>query len=102
MSEAAPASTAPAPPPEPLVTGAEKAAYLFIGSALLFVFHYHLVPGLVAGFLAYVLLRRAEVSLRGRVLSHEAARLVAVGALAVLVVGLVAGVILLLLAFLRG
>src|SRR5215470_9539954 len=99
---AAPGSNEPVPPPETPVTGAEKAAYVLTGAALLFVFHYHLVPGLVAGFLAYVLLRRAEGSLRGRVLSHEAARLVAVGALAVLVVGLVAGVILLLLAFLRG
>src|SRR5262249_54920858 len=60
------------------------------------------VPGVVAGFLAYVLLRRAEGRLRGRMLSHEAARLTAVSALAVLVVGLVAGLIILLFGFLRG
>jgi predicted PurR-regulated permease PerM len=101
MSNAA-ASLAPASKARPGATGVEKAAYLSTGAALLFVFHYHLVPGLMAGFLAYVLLRRAESRLRGRILSHEAARLVAVSALAVLVVGLGAGVIVLLLAFLRG
>jgi len=102
MSDAAPLASAPVSLPRAAATGAEKAAFLLTGLALLFVFQYHLVPGVVAGFLAYVLLHRAERRLRGRLLSHHAARLVAVGALSVVVVGLVAGVIVLVFGFLRG
>ncbi len=70
--------------------------------ALLFVFHFRLVPALVAGLLVHSLLVGATRRLRGRTLSHGAARVVAALLLGTLAAAATVGIVLGLRAFLRG
>jgi predicted PurR-regulated permease PerM len=98
--------TPPAPPPEsaPLVpaTGAEKAAWILMGGALLFLFHFGLIGGLVSGLIVYTLLHRATALLENPRRSRGAAKLLSLALLAVLVAGATTGLVLLLLGFVRG
>jgi predicted PurR-regulated permease PerM len=86
----------------PRTTPHERAAWLLLAGALLFVFHFHLVSGLVAGLLVHTLLHRTARLLSGPRLSHGAAKLLAVGLLGLLAAGATAAAIVLLAAFVRG
>ncbi len=81
---------------------AELAAYVFVASALFFSFHFHLVAALLAGLLVYTLLHRTARLLRGPRLSHGAAKFLSAGLLGLISTVVVAGLILLLVAFVRG
>lgn len=93
----------PAPVPGPSRNRlARRASFVLSGAALLFVFSYHLVPGLVAGLLVHSLLVASSRRLRGRLLSHGAARIVAAVLLGVLAAGATAGFAIGIRAFVRG
>lgn len=66
----------------------ETAAYVVVAAALLFVFRFHLVAGLVAGLLLHTILHRSARFLSGPRLSHGAARWLAAGAVALVGAGL--------------
>jgi len=85
-----------------VVTPHETAAWVLSGAALLFVFLFHLVPGLVAGLLTYVILRRLAGHLTGPRLSHGRAKLLAAVGLAIVTVSLVSGLVLLLIGTIHG
>jgi predicted PurR-regulated permease PerM len=99
---AAPAE-APAPiPPPPPATGADKAAWILMAGTLLFLFHFELVGGLVAGLVVYTLLQKAASLLETPRLSRGAAKLLSLVLLALVVAGATTGLVLLLLGFVRG
>jgi predicted PurR-regulated permease PerM len=99
---APPPAPAPTPAPEAPATGALKAAWILMAGALLFLFHYELVGGLVAGLIVYTLLHKATSLLRNPRLSHGAAKLLSLALLALLVAGATTGLVLLLFGFVRG
>ena len=74
---------------------------MLVGLALLAVLWLHLLPALLAGLLVYELVH-LTAPLWQRHLSNERARVVAVSALAVLVVGLVTAAVTWLVVYLRG
>ena len=81
------ATSRPAGPAGPV----EWVAWALAAAGLLFVFVYHLVPGLVAGLLTHLLLRRLAGQLTGWRVSRGRAKMLAgaaVGALVVLIVSL--------------
>lgn len=103
------AGPTPAPAPDPrrdLPAGGDRrhetAAFVLAGAALLFVFHTHLVPALVAGLLTHLVLARTARVLKGPRLSHGAARVVALALVVVLSAGVAATAALGLFAFVRG
>jgi predicted PurR-regulated permease PerM len=85
------------PPP----TRSEIAAWIIAGFALLTVLWLHLLPALLAGLLVYELVHLTTPLLQ-RYLSNERARVVAVSALAVLMVGAVTAAVTWLVVYLRG
>jgi predicted PurR-regulated permease PerM len=89
------------PSPKPAPTRSEVAAWMLVGLALLAVLWLHLLPALLAGLLVYELVH-LTAPLWQRYLSNERARVVAVSALAVLVVGLVTAAVTWLVVYLRG
>ena len=89
------------PSPKPAPTRSEVAAWMLVGLALLVVLWLHLLPALLAGLLVYELVH-LTAPLWQRYLSNERARVVAVSALAVLVVGLVTALVTWLVVYLRG
>jgi len=95
-------ATQPASPhPElPAPTRSEVAAWILVGLALLLVLWLHLLPGLFAGLLVYELVH-LTVPLWQQKLSNERARVVAVSALAVLIVGSVTSLVTWLVIYLR-
>jgi predicted PurR-regulated permease PerM len=90
------------PPPLPPATGAEKAAWILMGGALLFVFQFQLVGGLVAGLIVYTLLHKATSLLHATRVSRGAAKLLSLALLALVVAGATTGLVLLLIGFVRG
>ncbi len=103
------------PPPEPYAappagtgspsspaTGPERAAWLLMGAGLWFILYFKLVPALVTGLGVYTLIHALTARLAGGALSHSRAKIVAVAVLGVVIVGGVAGLSLLLVAFLKG
>ncbi len=84
------------------VSPAEKASYALAGLALLAAFLLHLVPALLAGFLAWSLLSGMARRLRGGRISHGLARALAAGLLGLVAAGVVTGAVLLLYGFVRG
>jgi predicted PurR-regulated permease PerM len=93
MSEAA-----PAPVPVPY----ERVSFVLAALALLATLVLHLVPALLAGFLAWALLQSMARRLRGGRVSRGLARALAAGLLALVALGFVTLVIVLLWGFLRG
>ena len=85
----------------PAPTRAEIAAWILVGLGLLAVLAWHLLPALLAGLLVYELVHLTSPLLR-RHLSNERARVVAVSALAVLMVGAVTAAVTWLVVYLRG
>ena len=94
-SSSAPRATGPVP-------SAEWAAWALGAAGLLFVFLFHLVPGLVAGLLTHLLLRRLAGHLTGWRVSHSRARLLAAVAVGTLVVLLVSLLVILVGALVHG
>jgi len=84
------------------VTPFDRAAWVLGGVALLFVFLLHLVPGLVAGLLVHLVLRRLEARLVGLPLSSGRAKLIAASSVGVLAVVLVSALILALIGLVQG
>ena len=80
----------------------ERASFVLAGLALLAALILHLVPALLAGFLAWALLRSMARRLRGGRVSHGLARALAAGLLGLVAVSFVALVIVLLWGFVRG
>lgn len=83
-------------------SGVEKAAFVLIGGAILFVFQYHLVGAVVAGLLAYTILHRGARFLRGPRLSHGAAKYVAAAVLGIVAAGATAALVVFTVGFARG
>ncbi|MGZ6971244.1 MAG: AI-2E family transporter [Thermoanaerobaculia bacterium] len=80
----------------------ERASEILSAGAILCAFLFHLVPALLAGFLAHMLLRGMARRLRGGRVSHGVARALAASLLGLAAAGIVAGAALLLHAFVRG
>jgi len=80
----------------------ERASELLAATGLLCVLVFHLVPALVAAFLAHTILHGVARRLRGRRVSHGVARALAASLLGLATAGLVAGAALLLHGFVRG
>ncbi len=95
---------APAAGTDPLspATGPERGAWLLMAAGLLFILYFKLVPALVAGLCVYTLIHALTARLAGGTLSHGRARILVVALLGVVIVGGVAGLSLLLAAFLKG
>ncbi len=87
---------------ETTATRSEIASYILAGAALVFIVELHLVPALLAGFLAHALLSHPARRFRGLRLSHGAAKVAAAGVMAVIAASAVTGLVLLLHAFWRG
>ncbi|HEY3349503.1 MAG TPA: AI-2E family transporter [Thermoanaerobaculia bacterium] len=79
----------------------ERTSFVLAALALLAALLLHLVPALLAGFLAWALLQSMARRLRGRV-SHGLARALAAAALGLLAAGLVTLAIVVLWGFVRG
>ncbi len=73
-----------------------------MAAGLLFILYFKLVPALVTGLGVYTLIHALTARLAGGALSHSRAKIVAVAVLGVVIVGGVAGLSLLLVAFLKG
>src|SRR5512140_2011210 len=80
----------------------ERASYVLAALALLAVLLLHLVPALLAGFLAWALLRSMARRLRERKVSHARARALAAAFLGLVAAALATVTIVLLWGFLRG
>jgi predicted PurR-regulated permease PerM len=80
----------------------ERASFVLAALALLAALLFHLVPALLAGFLAWALLQSMARRLRGGRVSHGVARALAAGLLGLVAAGLVALAIVLLWGFVRG
>jgi predicted PurR-regulated permease PerM len=80
----------------------ERASEILAAGAVLCVLLFHLVPALVAGFLAHMLLHGMARRFRGDRVSHSLARALAVSLLGLAAAGVAAGAALLLHAFVRG
>jgi predicted PurR-regulated permease PerM len=80
----------------------ERTSYVLMALALLATLILHLVPALLAGFLAWVLLRSMARRLHGERVSHGVARALAAGLLGLVAAGLVTLAIVLLWGFVRG
>ncbi len=83
-----------------IVTKMDVSAWAIIGLSLFFVLKFHLLPGLLAGLLVYELVHIISPYI-ARKLPGRISKLVAVGLLAVLIIGLLTAVGLGLAAFLR-
>lgn len=90
-----------APSPAP-ATFSEKAAWLFMAAALVFVFHFHLVPALVAGLLVFTLLHKTTGMLHGPRLSHITAKVLSAVILSTIAAGIVIGAVVVLFGFVKG
>jgi predicted PurR-regulated permease PerM len=80
----------------------ERTSYVLMALALLATLLLHLVPALLAGFLAWVLLNSMARRLRGGRVSHGVARALAAAFVGLLAAGLVTLAIVLLWGFVRG
>src|SRR5512135_1000244 len=80
----------------------ERASFVLAAVALLLVLVLHLVPALLAGFLAWVILRSMARRMRGERVSHGLARALAAGVLGLVAAGLVTAAVVLLYGFARG
>src|SRR5450830_1557586 len=80
----------------------ERASEILSAGAILCALLFHLVPALLAGFLAHMLLRGMARRLRGGRVSHGVARALAASLLGLAAAGIVAGAAFLLYAFVRG
>jgi predicted PurR-regulated permease PerM len=80
----------------------ERASFILSALALLAVLLLHLVPALLAGFLAWALLQSMTRRLRGGRVSHGLARALAAGLLGLFAAGLVTLAVVLLWGFVRG
>ncbi|HEY6552844.1 MAG TPA: AI-2E family transporter [Vicinamibacteria bacterium] len=98
----APAPAPMPPPPLPPATGALKAAWILMAGTLLFLFHYRLIGGLVAGLVAYTLLHKATSVLHTPRVSRGAAKLLSLALLGLVAAGATTGLVLLLIGFVRG
>lgn len=85
----------------PVRTGYERAAWVLLGLAMLFVFRYHLVVSLVAGLLVYSLLHRIARFFRGG-RTHGIRKLLAVTLLGLFAAGIVTLLVLVLAGFAKG
>ncbi|HLY12274.1 MAG TPA: AI-2E family transporter [Planctomycetota bacterium] len=95
-----------APPPTTLppapAAGVDKVAWIATGTALFLVLHLHLLSALLAGLLVHALIHSIGRKIEGRSMSHHRAKLLALGLIAIVIIGGSAALILLLLAFLHG
>jgi predicted PurR-regulated permease PerM len=73
-----------------------------MAAALLFVFHFHLVPGLVAGLLVQVVLHKLTGLLHGPRLSRGMAKILSLALVGIVAGGVTAGAVALLIGFFRG
>ena len=89
-------------PPAAPAAPYERASFVLAAVALLLVLVLHLVPALLAGFLAWVILRSMARRMRGERVSHGLARALAAGLLGLVAAGLVTLAIVLLWGFVRG
>ena len=83
-------------------TGYEKTAWMVMAAGLLFILHFKLVSALAAGLFVYGLIRALTARYSGDTRSHGRAKIVVVSLLGLLIVGAVAGLAVLLAAFLKG
>lgn len=88
--------------PVPPATSSEKAAWLFVAAAMAFVFHFHLVPALVAGLLVFTLLHKTTGLLHGPGLSRITAKVLSALLLSVVAAGIVIGAAVVLFGFAKG
>jgi len=88
--------------PRPALPPHERASFVLFGAFLLAVFVLHLVPALLAGFLASMLLHGMARRLQGERVSRGLSRALAAGLLGLVAGCAVAAVFLLLYGFVRG
>src|SRR5512140_3581048 len=88
--------------PSPARVPFERASFVLMALALLATLLLHLVPALLAGFLAAVLLHSMARRMHGGRVSHGLARALAAGLLGLVAAGLVTVAIVLLWGFVRG
>ncbi|MGD0092217.1 MAG: AI-2E family transporter [Planctomycetota bacterium] len=86
----------------PAATGPDKSAWILMAAGLLFVLCFKLVPALVAGLFVYSLIHAMAAQMSGKMLSHKGAKIVAVSLIVLVIVGLAAGVTVLLIGFVKG
>jgi len=77
------------------------AAWCLTGIALFFILHLHLLPALLAGLLVFHLVHLLAARLPGRLAASPRARVLALGLLAIVVIGAVAGAITGIVVFFR-
>jgi predicted PurR-regulated permease PerM len=80
----------------------EKAAWILVAVGLIFIIHFGLLPALLAGLLLHAVVQGLGRFLYGRMLSHHGAKIVALGAVTLVIIAAAAVVAVLLVAFLRG
>ena len=95
------ADRVPHPTPAP-AQGSEIAAWVAMGATLLFVFAFKLVAALVAGLLVYTVLQGTARLLHGRLFSHGTAKVLSALLVGLIAVSFTAGIVLLLVAVIRG
>lgn len=83
-------------------SGPDRAAWLLMAAGLWFVLYFKLAPALVAGLVVYTLIHAVTARVAGGRLSHGRAKILVVALLGVAIVTGVAGLSLLLAAFLKG
>ena len=83
-------------------TAYEKAAWVMVAAGLLFILLSGLLPALLTGLLIHALVQMLARWLAGRALSHERAKLVALGAVTLLIIGAATLLAVVLIGFLRG
>jgi predicted PurR-regulated permease PerM len=83
-------------------TGLDRAAWLLMAGGVWFVLYFKLVPALVAGLFVYTLIHAVAARVAGGRLSHGRAKILVVALLGAAIVAGVAGLSLLLAAFLKG
>jgi predicted PurR-regulated permease PerM len=91
--------------PEPVrapATPHEKAAWILTAALLLFILEYKLLPALLAGLFVHSLVHMLARRFKGKSLSHHRAKLIALGLIAIVLVGAATALIFLLIAFLKG
>ncbi len=86
----------------PPATIHERVAWILMAAALLFLYHYHLVPAFASGMAVYVVLHRMARGLSGRFVSHGVAKYLAAGLIVSAVLALGVLVVAMMLAFTRG
>jgi len=113
-SPVSPSSTeSPATPPAALasktaeagpvpITGYDKVAWTLLGVTILFMFHVHLLPALLAGLGAHALIRGLGARIAGKRFSHGTSKVIAASIIGVVLVSILTAVVVLGAAYMSG